>query len=63
MRKSGGNQTKTAKFLKTSRDTLSYRMKKFGLSDSAKEEESVVCSGIAADADSRSPRPECFNWA
>lgn len=31
LKKSGGNQTKAARFLKTSRDTLRYRMKKFGL--------------------------------
>ncbi|WP_129126760.1 sigma-54-dependent transcriptional regulator [Geomonas oryzae] len=39
LKKSGGNQSKAAKFLKTSRDTLRYRMKKFGLSDSGKEGE------------------------
>jgi DNA-binding NtrC family response regulator len=38
LKKSGGNQTKAAKFLKTSRDTLRYRMKKFGLGNAAKEE-------------------------
>ncbi|MBJ6725478.1 sigma-54-dependent transcriptional regulator [Geomesophilobacter sediminis] len=38
LRKSGGNQTRAARFLKTSRDTLRYRMKKFGLSDPGKEE-------------------------
>ncbi|HJV64203.1 MAG TPA: sigma-54 dependent transcriptional regulator [Geomonas sp.] len=39
LKKSGGNQTRAAKFLKTSRDTLRYRMKKFGLGEGAKEEE------------------------
>ncbi|HEY6871971.1 MAG TPA: sigma-54 dependent transcriptional regulator [Geobacteraceae bacterium] len=39
LKKSGGNQTKAAKFLKMSRDTLRYRMKKFGLSESGKESE------------------------
>lgn len=39
LRKSGGNQTKAAKFLKMSRDTLRYRMKIYGLSSAAKEEE------------------------
>ncbi len=39
LKKSAGNQTKAAKFLKMSRDTLRYRMKKFGLSDSGRESE------------------------
>ncbi|GAW65458.1 fis family transcriptional regulator [Geoanaerobacter pelophilus] len=38
LKKSGGNQTKAAKYLKTSRDTLRYRMKKFGLGENGKEE-------------------------
>lgn len=65
LRKSGGNQTKAAKFLKTSRDTLRYRMKKFGLSDTAKEEEPEAYGSIVAvaDAGSRSPRSEGFDWA
>jgi two-component system, NtrC family, response regulator AtoC len=33
LKKSAGNQTRAARFLKTSRDTLRYRMKKFGLGD------------------------------
>jgi transcriptional regulator with PAS, ATPase and Fis domain len=37
LKKSAGNQTKAARFLKMSRDTLRYRMKKFGLCDSGKE--------------------------
>ena len=37
LKKSGGNQTEAAKFLKTSRDTLRYRINKFGLSDKAKD--------------------------
>ncbi|HZY31341.1 MAG TPA: helix-turn-helix domain-containing protein [Candidatus Methylomirabilis sp.] len=32
LRESGGNQTKAAKLLHLSRDTLRYRLKKFGLS-------------------------------
>ena len=36
---SGGNQTKAAKYLKMSRDTLRYRMKKFGLSESSQKDE------------------------
>ncbi len=32
LRDSGGNQTKAAKLLRLSRDTLRYRLKKFGLS-------------------------------
>jgi two-component system response regulator AtoC len=63
LKKSGGNQTKAAKFLKTSRDTLRYRMKKFGLSDTGKEEEPEAYCSIAADTGSRSPRPEGFDWA
>jgi two-component system, NtrC family, response regulator AtoC len=63
LRKSGGNQTKAAKFLKTSRDTLRYRMKKFGFSDAVKEEEPGAYASIAAEAGSRSPRPEGFDWA
>lgn len=63
LRKTGGNQTKAAKFLKTSRDTLRYRMKKFGLSDSGREEELADFGGIAADTGSRSLRPEYFSWA
>ena len=39
LKKSAGNQTKAAKYLKTSRDTLRYRMKKFGLGENGKEEE------------------------
>jgi two-component system, NtrC family, response regulator AtoC len=38
LKKSGGNQTKAARFLKTSRDTLRYRMKKFGLGESKEDE-------------------------
>uniref|UniRef100_C6E3D4 Two component, sigma54 specific, transcriptional regulator, Fis family n=1 Tax=Geobacter sp. (strain M21) TaxID=443144 RepID=C6E3D4_GEOSM len=38
LKKSGGNQTKAAKYLKTSRDTLRYRMKKFGLGENGREE-------------------------
>ncbi len=34
LRDSGGNQTKAAKLLRLSRDTLRYRLKKFGLSRS-----------------------------
>jgi DNA-binding NtrC family response regulator len=32
--RTGGNQTKAAQYLKMTRDTLRYRMKKFGLSES-----------------------------
>jgi two-component system, NtrC family, response regulator AtoC len=39
LNKSGGNQTQAARFLKTSRDTLRYRMKKFGLGESSRAEE------------------------
>jgi two-component system, NtrC family, response regulator AtoC len=42
LKKSGGNQTQAAKYLKTSRDTLRYRMKKFGLGENCKEEEPEV---------------------
>lgn len=38
LRKSDGNQTRAAKFLKTSRDTLRYRMKKYGLWDGGKDD-------------------------
>lgn len=55
LKKSDGNQTKAARFLKTSRDTLRYRMKKFGLSDNGKEEgDDSLASGST---------PEEFGWA
>ncbi|BET59593.1 sigma-54 dependent transcriptional regulator [Geobacter sp. 60473] len=34
LERTGGNQTKAAQYLKMTRDTLRYRMKKFGLSES-----------------------------
>jgi len=48
LKKSAGNQTKAARFLKMSRDTLRYRMKKFGLSDSGKEGDADE-SGVSGD--------------
>jgi len=48
LRKSGGNQTKAARFLKTSRDTLRYRMKKFGISENAKDGEPAPDGADAA---------------
>jgi len=59
LRKSGGNQTKAAKFLKTSRDTLRYRMKKFGISDNGKEEEPAG-NGSGAPLADDAPRPARF---
>ncbi|HEY5513552.1 MAG TPA: sigma-54 dependent transcriptional regulator [Geomonas sp.] len=43
LEKSDGNQTKAAKFLKTSRDTLRYRIKKFGLGEAGKDDELEAC--------------------
>jgi DNA-binding NtrC family response regulator len=43
LKKSGGNQTKAAKFLQTSRDTLRYRIKKFGLGEAEKDDEPDPC--------------------
>ena len=43
LKKSDGNQTRAAKFLKTSRDTLRYRMKKFALCDASKDGEPEGC--------------------
>ncbi|HBG07582.1 MAG: Fis family transcriptional regulator [Geobacteraceae bacterium GWC2_58_44] len=57
LRKSGGNQTKAARYLKTSRDTLRYRMKKFGISDGTREEEGSPYGGDDAAAGD----PPCSN--
>jgi two-component system, NtrC family, response regulator AtoC len=43
LKKSDGNQSKAAKFLKTSRDTLRYRIKKFGLGEAGKDDEPDAC--------------------
>lgn len=51
LKKSGGNQTKAAKFLKTSRDTLRYRMKKFNLGSTAREDGLDYDEHLAADVD------------
>jgi len=48
LKKSAGNQTKAAKYLKTSRDTLRYRMKKFGLGEYGKEDETEEGAGPEA---------------
>lgn len=67
LKKSGGNQTKAARFLKTSRDTLRYRMKKFGLCDSAKEEDPEGGGSIdldsVADAGCHAPDRKEFDWS
>jgi two-component system, NtrC family, response regulator AtoC len=61
LRKSGGNQTKAAKFLKTSRDTLRYRMKKFDLVDTAKAGEPEAAGRLAAEIGARLIGPESFD--
>ncbi|MCM0083556.1 sigma-54 dependent transcriptional regulator [Geomonas sp. Red32] len=61
LKKSGGNQTKAAKFLKTSRDTLRYRMKKFGFSESGREEG----DGLPLPSEEpgeEEPQPEYYHW-
>jgi two-component system, NtrC family, response regulator AtoC len=64
LKKSGGNQTKAAKFLKTSRDTLRYRMKKFGFSDAGKDEDqegSGTCARQGPDSASGALRSRVPN--
>jgi len=61
LKKAGGNQTKAAQFLKTSRDTLRYRMKKFGLSDTAKEGGAELNGLLATEVGSRLIGPEAFD--
>jgi len=63
LRKSGGNQTKAAKFLKTSRDTLRYRMKKFGLSDTGKDEEADPFGAAILEALTELPGSKGFKLA
>jgi transcriptional regulator with PAS, ATPase and Fis domain len=59
LKRSDGNQTKAAKFLKTSRDTLRYRMKKFGLSDGTREEPGTLDGDDRLGAEApRSASPE-----
>jgi DNA-binding NtrC family response regulator len=61
LRKSGGNQSKAAKFLKTSRDTLRYRMKKFGFGDAARDEEAQAPAAHGCET-IRTPAPDGFDW-
>lgn len=61
LKKCGGNQTKAARFLKTSRDTLRYRMKKFCISE--RDEETAAAAGAVPDAPLRSMPPERYNWS
>jgi two-component system, NtrC family, response regulator AtoC len=63
LKKSGGNQTKAAKFLKTSRDTLRYRMKKFGIGEPTKDEEPEAHGSPGAEAGPSLPDLKGFNWA
>ena len=46
LRKSGGNQAKAARFLKTTRDTLRYRMKKYDLPEPPGEGGADGCTSI-----------------
>ena len=55
LKKSGGNQTKAARFLKTSRDTLRYRMKKFGLGENKEDEPEP--GSVTPDAGSKMTLP------
>lgn len=61
LKKSGGNQTKAAQFLKTSRDTLRYRMKKFGLSDTAKDVGPEPYGRLVTEVGSRLLGAEAFD--
>jgi two-component system, NtrC family, response regulator AtoC len=63
LKKSGGNQTKAAKFLKTSRDTLRYRMKKFGIGELPKDAPAEESGPPGPEAGSGSPGPDRFDWA
>ena len=63
LKKSAGNQTKAAKFLKMSRDTLRYRMKKFGLSDSGREGELEESGSPEADSVAQEKQINYLKWA
>jgi DNA-binding NtrC family response regulator len=60
LKKSNYNQTKAAKYLKMSRDTLRYRMKKFGIAD-CKEEECGE-AGEAEDGGVRQKQVASSTW-
>jgi two-component system, NtrC family, response regulator AtoC len=62
LKKCGGNQSKAARFLKTSRDTLRYRMKKFGISEGSRDEETVAEESGDASSPLQRTTAECFNW-
>jgi two-component system, NtrC family, response regulator AtoC len=63
LKKSGGNQSKAAKFLKTSRDTLRYRMKKFGIGEQPKDADAGETGNPGPEAVAGSPGTNRYDYA